>query len=101
MTIVQTCALPISTVGQQGDRFAVVVHRGPAARALCQVVLDQGALVVVDGVERVGAQQVLHLVGGHVRTPDSARPARRRLSPERILVFTVPSGTSSISATRR
>ena len=95
-------------VGQERGDLTVLGDLGPAPGARRQVGLDRGALVGVDGVEGVGAEQLGDLVVGHALvahgwppTPASARPERRRRSPVRILVFTVPSGSSSIVATSR
>ena len=69
-----------------------------------EVLVDLRALVVVDRVERVGAEQLLELgmrqLSFHAPPiPASARPSRMRRSPERIRLFTVPSGWSRSAAT--
>ena len=63
----------------------------------------------VDGVEGVGPEQVGEVVvaGDHGRTPSSAATptaassTRRRFSPARIRLFTVPSGSPRMAATSR
>ena len=95
-------------VGEERRDLTVLGHLGATAGTGREVGLDRGALVGVDRVEGVGPEEVDDLVVGHVPlvhgwppTPASASPVRRRRSPERILVFTVPSGSSSIDATSR
>ncbi len=78
---------------------------------------DHFSLMAVDGVESEGSEQRLDLgvrdglgIAGLVDpqgvaqvrvTPLAARVGRMRLRPARIRLFTVPSGSSSITATSR
>ena len=82
-----------------------------APHAFLEVRLDDGGRLGVHGVERVGAQQLLDLgVAQRLRrrahssapagsTPRSARLTRSRPRPDRIRLLTVPSGSSSSTAT--
>ena len=57
-----------------------------------------GPIQIVDGVECVGAGEIVDVVvhrSVHGRSPSASR---RRIKPSRIRVFTVPSGTSSSPA---
>ncbi|GIU88422.1 MAG: hypothetical protein KatS3mg009_2937 [Acidimicrobiia bacterium] len=82
------------------------------------MLLDPGPLVGIERVERVRAEEGLGLVAperpvaaagaavtaerrAHRCTPASISAARSRSSPDRILLFTVPSGCSSNTATSR
>ncbi len=80
----------------------------PTARALGEVMIDDATLVVVDRVERVGTQELLdvghrQLEIAHRRTSTSDPSSKPRifLSPVRIRLFTVPSGSPRIFATSR
>src|SRR5207249_11619707 len=53
---------PVAGVGQEGGRLAVARHLGPAAGAAGQAGLDHVALVVVDGVEGEGSEELLAVV---------------------------------------
>ena len=96
-----------AAVGQVGRGLQVLGQLGSTARAVDQMGLDRGALVGVDGIERVGADQLLDL--GHVERfghcappiPASISSTRSFLSPLRIRLFTVPSGSPSRTATSR
>src|SRR5205823_14481059 len=90
---------------ERGDR-PMVGHFGAAARALVEVTVDGVALVGLHGVEGVGPEEVSRLVVGQLSLhtppiPTSTRSARMRLRPERMRLFTVPSGWSSAVATWR
>ena len=61
-----------------------------------EVLLEGLALVRVDGVQGVGGDQGVSVRPLHHTTP---RQSRRRISPSRSRVFTVPRGTSSRCAT--
>ena len=91
------------------------LHLGGRTGVDLEVVLDTTPFVVVDGVERVGTEEFVEFVGvtgwsGHVvllsthrhsvptLTPACTSSTRRRLRPERIRLFTVPSGSPSRSA---
>ena len=68
--------------------------------------VDRGALVIVDRVDRVRREQLPDLVGSQFTIHDSSIPrssscVRSRISPVRILLFTVPSGWPRIRATSR
>ena len=100
-------------IGQEAGHLVVLGHLGAALDAGQKMALDQRRLLRVGGVERVRTQQRLDLgVAGFGwqavhrsapagATPRSARLARSRLRPVRIRLLTVPSGSSSISATSR
>ena len=60
-----------STDGEVGGDLAVGVDLGPAARAGGEVGLDLGPLVVVDGIEGVGPEQLLDGVMRHRSVPRS------------------------------
>ena len=86
--------------GEDGDGLAQVVDLGAGLRrCLLEVLLDHRALVGLERVEHVRAEQCVHLGAGfdrrHWCTPASMSAARRRSSPDRIRLFTVPSGCSS------
>ena len=90
------------------------VDLGPGRRVRGQVGLDPSALVVVERVEHVRAEQAVEVVGvaadlleivavGHGRAPS---PVASSLSaslfrPRRMRLLMVPSGRSSITATSR
>ncbi len=94
-------------VGQHGRNLPVLDHLGRAARAGLEVALDDRRLVGLDRVEGVRAQQLLDLGVGKrfdahddaPPTPDALSGPRIRLSPARIRLFTVPSGSPNMSAT--
>ena len=92
-------------VAHGGRHLAQAVELGPAAWAAGQVRLELGELIAIDGIERVGAQELAGLfVRHHTSTPlmpASARTARMRRMPLRIRLLTVPSGWSSSWATSR
>jgi hypothetical protein len=94
-------------VRQVRRHLTVLSHLGPATRALDQVAFDALALIGVDGVERVGTQHLGELVEGvvHVHSPNPTpaltNSVRNRFNPERIRLFTVPSGSSNMTATSR
>jgi len=79
---------------------------GAAAGALVEMAVDGVALVALDGVEGVGPEELGDLIVGQLSLhtppiPASTRSARIRFSPERMRLFTVPSGWSSLVATSR
>lgn len=92
-----------------GRNLPVLFHLGSAAGALPEVVLHDLPLVGVDRVEGERAEQGLDLLvpqhlahsGTAGLSPASASRPRIRLRPERIRLFTVPSGWPSIVATSR
>ena len=92
-------------VAHGGRDLAQAVELGATTRAGLEMLLELGELVAVDGIERVGTQQIAGFFVRHhastPRTPASARTARMRRMPLRIRLLTVPSGWSSISATSR
>lgn len=100
-------------VGQQPGHFMVLGHFDRALHALVEVSLDHLGRLLVDGIERIGTQQLLDLpvfgfgeTVGHCSapagaTPRSARLTRRRPRPDLMRLLTVPSGSSSITATCR
>ena len=87
--------------------LAVLGHLGASARVLLEVLLDLLTLVGVDGVERERTQQLVHLgrsqppVHDGPPVPMSTSVDRIRLSPERMRLFTVPSGSLKSAATSR
>ena len=87
--------------------LAVLRHLGTSARVLLEVLLDLLTLVGVDGVERERTQQLIHLgrsqppVHDGPPVPMSTSVDRIRLSPERMRLFTVPSGSLRSAATSR
>ena len=81
-------------VGEQGCGLPQLGDLGAAVLAGGEVLLEPGALEVVDGVEGVGAGELVDVA--HEPTPIRSR---RRMSPSRIRVFAVPRGTSSMVAT--
>lgn len=84
-----------------------------ALDAVVEMALHHRRSLGIDGVQGVDAEQLLDLrvarlaaLGSHCSapagsTPRSARLMRSRPRPERMWLFTVPSGSSSISATSR
>ena len=92
-------------LGRRGDRggsgkpgtgrleFSDLLRTGFAG---LQMLLERLPLGGWQGVQGVGTAQ--GVVVGHACTP---RQSRRRISPSRILVLTVPSGTARTSATSR
>ncbi len=66
--------------------------------AVGQVALEAAPLGLHEGIHGVGAGESMNVVLAHDPTP---RQSRSRISPSRRRVFTVPSGTSSRSATSR
>ncbi len=87
--------------------LAVLSDLGPSARALLEVLLDLLAFVVIHRVECVGAEQVVHLGGRQPSVHDSppvpmsTSVERIRLRPDRMRLFTVPSGSRKSAATSR
>ncbi len=84
----------------------MVVQLGPATGAVGEVLLDLAGLVAVDGVEGVGPQELFDLAGGErchdaPPAPASTNSTRIFLSPERMRLLTVPSGSPSRVATSR
>ena len=81
----------------------------PSHRRAREVRLDLLALVAVERVERVDAEELLQLGRGQLSShgsPDPMAPlltssSRSRPSPVRMRLFTVPSGSSSNAATSR
>src|SRR5688500_3184452 len=71
-----------------GGSLPAVRHLGLALGALGKVALEGGALLLVDGVDRKGADQAVD-VGAHACTP---RVSLRRIRPSRIRVLAVPRG---------
>ena len=55
---------PLAAVGEEGGGLPVALDLGPAAGAAGQVGLDDVALVVVDGVEGEGPEELLDVVVG-------------------------------------
>ena len=95
-------ALP--RVCEHRRRLAHLPHLGPGFGMIGEVGLDAPAVDVVDRVEGVGTEQLVEMVvGRHVPTSTPAATSSRcsRRSPLRILLFTVPSGTSRRAATSR
>ena len=96
---------PLAAVGEEGGGLPVGLHLGPAAGAAGQVGLDDVALVVVDGVEGEGAEQLLDVLVGEAASwrtdPGVDEGRRKRRRPERMRLFTVPSGSSRRVATSR
>ena len=98
---------PLAAVGEEGGGLPVPLDLGPAAGAAGQVGLDHVALVVVDGVEGEGSEELLDVVVGEAAAhgappiPASTRTVRKRRRPERMRLLTVPSGSSSRLATSR
>ena len=82
-------------VSQRGGSLAQAGHLGLAVEAPRKVLLEGGALVVVEGIDDVGTGQRVQRLG-HCPTPIVSR---RRMSPSLILVLAVPSGRSSMVAT--
>jgi len=79
---------------------------GATARTLAKMVLDERCLVRIHGVQRVGPEQLLELFVSHGLSPSpmalaSTSESRMRRRPERMRLFTVPSGSCSRSATSR
>ncbi len=95
----------LDRVAQGTRHLAQPVELGPTARTGVEVLLDLGHLVDVDGVERVGTQQLAGLlVRDHASTPltpASTKTARMRRMPLRMRLLTVPSGCPSSRATSR
>ena len=97
------------TTGERHHRgdLAVLGHLGACSWVLLQVLLDLLALVGIDGVECVGAQQLVHLgrcqpsVHDGPPVPMSMSVERIRLRPDRMRLFTVPSGSRKSAATSR
>ena len=89
--------------GEDGDGLAQLVDLGAGLLVAFHVSLDQLALVGLEGVEHVHAEEFVHLGAGfdrrHWCTPASMSAARSRSSPDRIRLLTVPSGCSSKTAT--
>ncbi len=84
----------------------MLIDLTPAPWTAGEVALDLRALVRVDGVERVRAEELLRLrmseLPGHdPPIPDSASSPRIRRRPTRIRLLTVPSGSSRMAATSR
>ena len=74
---------------------AQALDLGAALGAGGQVLLEPGALVVVDSIDGVGADQAVDVVV-HRSSP---KVSRRRIRPSRMRVLAVPTGMSSITAT--
>ena len=94
--------------GEHRGHLAVLLHLGASPRVRRRGSASDGAaLVGVDGVEGVGAEQRLELLGrmatsrrlaspAHASptvSPTAASSPRSRFSPARIRLFTVPSGS--------
>ena len=98
---------------EQRRDLAVIGDLGPGAGVRRQVGLDAPALDLVDGVERVGAEQlvqrlVARIVGhdappaaGPVVMPAASSSRRSRRRPLRIRLLIVPSGSARRTATSR
>ncbi len=81
---------------------------GTTPGALGEVAIDDAALVVVDGIEGVDAEQLLDLGHRHLElthrstsASDASSNPRIFLSPVRMRLFTVPSGSPRMVATSR
>ncbi len=95
-----------AAVSEQRRSLAVDRNERTRLGSAREVLLDLLALVVVYGVERVRAQELVELAATQLSchgpaTPLSTSASRSRLSPERIRLFTVPSGSPSTTATSR
>ena len=93
-------------VAQHGRYLEMSGKFRATSRTGREVLFDLLALVVVERVERVDAEQLLDLVVGHGCWPFAPSPATAswpciRFKPLRILLFTVPSGSPRIVATSR
>ena len=93
-------------VGDEAGHLPVLGHLGRTARAVQEMKPDHLRLVGIDGVERVGAEQLDNLVVAHgsvhaASTPCWASAVRSRFRPLLILLFTVPSGWPRSDATSR
>ena len=91
---------------EQRRRLAVLRNERTRLGSEREVLLDLLTLVVVYRVERVRAQKLVELAATQLSchgpaTPLSTSASRSRLSPERIRLFTVPSGSPSTTATSR
>lgn len=93
-------------IAEGGGHLPIGVQLGPAPRAGVDVRPQRVELGTVDRVEgecphQLGGLLVTHGALGHLIAPLATSEARMRCSPERIRLLTVPSGSSSISATSR
>ena len=82
----------------------MAVELGLAHEATREVGLDGRPLVGFQTVERVHRDLVEGMLlfrVAHGRTPSTSRARRRLASPERMRLFTVPSGTPNIWAVSR
>ena len=99
----------VVVVGEQCRDLPQLGDFRAATWALGQVCLHRVALLWLDRVEAVGAEQRLDLLVGQLDhdasplapTPDFASSSRMRRMPDRIRLFTVPSGCASTTATSR
>ncbi len=87
---------------ERSHRLEQLVDLPAGSGVLFEVLFDLGPFVRLERVEDVCAEQGVHVAGfdrRHWCTPASMRAARKRSRPDRIRLFTVPSGCSSSTAT--
>src|SRR5688572_19095055 len=95
-----------------GQGFAIRLDLGHRAWVAAEVVVDNGALIIVDRVERVDREQLFDFrrptiahdrprLDTSVSVSVTFNDARSVRNPDLILLFTVPSGWSSCAATSR
>jgi hypothetical protein len=60
--------------GQQRRDLAVLIDLGPGTRIVVEVGLDDATLIVVDGVEGVGAEKLVDVVRAAVEIAHDSNP---------------------------
>ncbi len=84
----------------------MLLHLHPAAPAPGHMPTDPATLVLVQGIQGIDTQQLFEIgvrvVPDHAPlTPAAASDICNRFNPDRMRLFTVPSGSPSMAATSR